>query len=326
MNREGASTFSWDKLGKLFDPTKWQSLGWMNEFAQAPSVLIFDDFVRVYFSCRPPPDSNGQYVSRSAYVDLNRKNLFEIIGVSPRPTMELGGPGTFDEFGTYPTSVIRNGNEVWAYYGGWTRCESIPFNVGIGLAISRDHGVRFKRIGNGPVLSYSADEPFILSGPKIRRFNDRWQLWYIAGERWLPNNGRPEPVYRIRMATSSDGLHWTKHNRDLIERRLEQDECQASPDVFFHDGRYHMFFCYRYGLDYRNKARGYRIGYALSNDMIHWVRDDSKAGVTVSQEDWDSEMISYPHVFELDGSIYMMYLGNQVGRFGFGLAQLDGSL
>ena len=37
-------------------------------------------------------------------------------------------------------------------------------------------------------------------------------------------------------------------------------------------------------------------------------------------------MQSYPHVFELDGRIYMAYLGNQVGREGFGLAVLDGEL
>jgi hypothetical protein len=34
-------------------------------------------------------------------------------------------------------------------------------------------------------------------------------------------------------------------------------------------------------------------------------------------------MISYPHVFQLDDSIYMLYSGNQVGRFGFGLAKLE---
>ena len=37
-------------------------------------------------------------------------------------------------------------------------------------------------------------------------------------------------------------------------------------------------------------------------------------------------MISYPHVFELDGRTYLAYLGNGVGRYGFGLAILDGSL
>jgi hypothetical protein len=60
--------------------------------------------------------------------------------------------------------------------------------------------------------------------------------------------------------------------------------------------------------------------------LIDWQRDDSKAGIDVSDEGWDSEMQSYPHIFELDGRIYMAYLGNQVGREGFGLAVLNGEL
>ena len=44
----------------------------------------------------------------------------------------------------------------------------------------------------------------------------------------------------------------------------------------------------------------------------------------MSTEGWDSEMIAYPHVFELDNKVYMLYLGNEVGRFGFGLAELKG--
>ena len=84
-----------------------------------------------------------------------------------------------------------------------------------------------------------------------------------------------------------------------------------------------MFFCYRYSLGYRCKEGGYRIGYASSDDLVNWVRDDSKAGIDISEDDWDSEMVSFPHVFELDGSIYMLYLGNQMGRYGFGLAKLE---
>jgi predicted GH43/DUF377 family glycosyl hydrolase len=315
--------FQWKKLGKVFTPQEIKGKIWLSEFAQAPSVLTFDNFIRVYFSCRPLPDQNGQYVSYSAFVDLNRNNLFEIVNISEKPILELGELGTFDEFGIYPTSVIRNGNDVLAYYGGWTRCESVPFNVAIGLAVSHDNGETFNKLGSGPILSYSVNEPFILSGPKIRKFNDLWYLWYIAGSKWIMANGRPEPVYKIRMATSDDGINWVKWNMDIIESRVEQNEAQASPDVFFYEGKYHMFFCYRYSADFRGKEKGYRIGYASSYDLTHWDRDDSIAGIDVSQMGWDSEMISYPHVFELDGSVYMFYLGNQVGRFGFGLAQLE---
>lgn len=320
-------SFRWNKLGHLFDPAAIEGRpDWMREFAQAPATLVMDQAVRVYFSCRPGPDANGQYVSHAAYVDLDRANLFSRVGLSSSPVLALGALGTFDEFGTYPTSVIRHGDEVWAYYGGWTRCASVPFDVAIGRAVSRDGGVTFTKQGAGPILAASVDEPFVISGPKIRRFGDRWYLWYIAGIKWLPTPGRAEPVYRIRMAASDDGVVWRRHHHELIAPRLEPDECQASPDVFEANGRFHMFFCYRYSLDYRNRARGYRIGYASSTDLIHWVRDDARAGIDVSDEGWDAEMVSYPHVFALDGAVYMMYLGNQVGRSGFGLARLEGLL
>jgi sucrose-6-phosphate hydrolase SacC (GH32 family) len=238
----------------------------------------------------------------------------------------LGGLGEFDEFGTYPVSVIRDHGEIRAYYGGWTRCESVPFNVAIGCAVSRDQGMTFTKLGNGPVLGYSPDEPFVLSGPKIRRYHGLWYLWYVAGRKWKMVEGRAEPVYKIRMATSQDGIHWTRLNKDLIESRVEEDEAQASPDVFYANGKYHMLFCYRYSSHYRSKESGYRIGYASSTNLITWMRDDAKAGIDVSEEGWDAEMISYPHVFELDGKTYLAYLGDQVGRFGFGLAVADGTL
>ena len=318
--------FQWKKLGKVFTPQEVTGRPWLKEFAQAPASLIMDDVVRVYFSCRPPPDEKGQYVSYSAYVDLDRADLFKVRDVAEQPILSLGGLGEFDEFGTYPVSVIRDGELVRAYYAGWTRCESVPFNVAIGSAVSRDGGRTFQKLGTGPILSYSPDEPFVLSGPKIRRFNGQWYLFYIAGRKWKMVEGRAEPVYKLRMATSQDGIHWHKLNKDLVESRIEEDEAQASPDVFYANGKYHMFFCYRYSSHYRGKQNGYRIGYASSNNLIDWVRDDSRAGIDVSEQGWDAEMISYPHVFELDGHTYMAYLGDQVGRHGFGLAVLEGRL
>jgi sucrose-6-phosphate hydrolase SacC (GH32 family) len=316
--------FQWKKLGKIFSPQAVADRPWLKEFAQAPATLIFDDFVRVYFSCRPSPDANGRYVSYSAYVDLERKDLTRIRAVADNPIMPLGELGAFDEFGVYPVSVAREGDEIRAYYGGWTRCESTPYTVAIGMALSHDQGRTFTRVGPGPLLAQTPSEAFVLSGPKVRRFNDQWYLWYVAGVRWAMQGGRAESIYRIRMARSSDGVNWHRDGRDLLDIRLEEDECQASPDVIRLGGRYHMFYCYKYGVDFRNSARGYRIGYAVSDDLEHWIRDDSLAGIDVSPAGWDSESIAYPHVFELDGEVYMLYLGNEVGRGGFGLAKLEG--
>ena len=125
------------------------------------------------------------------------------------------------------------------------------------------------------------------------------------------------------MASSKDGLNWTKLNKDLIPDGWGDNESQASPDVFFANGFYHMFFCGWIPSTFR-VIRSRKIGYAYSHDLINWTRDDSKAGIGLSENEWDSEMVAYPHVFELDGDTYMLYIGNEVGRYGFGLAKLNG--
>jgi predicted GH43/DUF377 family glycosyl hydrolase len=320
---------SWKKQGLLFDPTLIADRpDWMVSFAQAPNVIIFDDFVRVYFCCRPAPDAHMQFVSYCAFVDLARNDLFTVKALSTKPVLALGGLGNFDEFGTYPVSVMRDGDDVVAFYGGWSRCESVPFNISLGLARSKDGGVSFEKYGTGPILSHSPDEPFVVTSPKIRKYGDIWYLAYTAGRRWiLAEDGRPEIIYKLRMATSKDGINWIKQNTDIVENKLGDEEAQACPDIFLANGKYHLFFCFREGLDFRdNRARSYRIGYASSKDLLNWKRDDSYINLDVSETGWDSEMVAYPTVFELDGSIYMMYAGNGNGRTGIGLAKMEGEL
>jgi hypothetical protein len=85
-----------------------------------------------------------------------------------------------------------------------------------------------------------------------------------------------------------------------------------------------MFFCYRESFDFRRaKGRGYRIGHAWTDDLINWTRDDTSPLLEGSPSEWDSDMQCYPHVFECDGKIYLLYNGNEFGRHGFGLAELE---
>jgi hypothetical protein len=317
--------YNWKKLGKVFDPTKFQVPPWMFEFTKAPSTLIFDDFVRVYFSCHPKRDKIGNHVSYSSFIDLDRKNLFKIVNIAKKPIMSLGNKGCFDEFGTYPISTIRVGNEIWGYYGGWTRCESIPFNTSIGFARSNDNGISFERVGSGPILSYSLNEPFNMGSARIRFFDNTFYLFYVSGKKWVISDGRPEMSLKIRMAKSKDGLVWEKHDKNLIPDIDNEDESQAGPDVFYANGRYHMFFDFWDPYSFR-KSKSRSIGYACSEDLVNWDRDDKRAGIRTSNFGWDSEMVAYPHIFQLEEYIYMIYIGNELGRYGFGIAKLDGDL
>jgi predicted GH43/DUF377 family glycosyl hydrolase len=316
--------FTFERLGLVFETKEHRAQNWMSSFAQAPATLMFDDFVRVYFSTRPDPDESGQFVSYTGYVDLDLADPRKILHVARSPVMSLGGRGTFDEFGTYPFSAVEFGGRLLGFHGGWTRPVSVPFAVAIGVSESFDQGKTFHRLGIGPVISASPNEPFIISGPKIRSFGGHLFLFYIAGKKWIKTEFSAEPVYRIRMATSIDGLEWKKEDRDLIAPLDEGDEAQASPDVFWHGDKYHMFFCFRKTMDYRGQTGSYRLGYASSKDLLFWERDDTKIEFGPRPDSWDEDMIAYPHVFNIGDNWYMLYLGNGVGRDGFGLCKITG--
>ncbi len=181
----------------------------------------------------------------------------------------------------------------------------------------------FHKLGDGPILTSSLHEPFLVCDPFVQHFRNLFHMWYIYGTRWVRfvDQGEPDRTYVIGHAVSEDGIHWRKEGRAIIEQRSEL-ECQALPTVVEVTGRYHMYFCHRQSFDFRkNLDNGYRIGYAWSTDLINWVRDDAHVGIDVTADNWDSDMLCYPHVFTCDGQVYMLYNGNGFGREGFGLAR-----
>ncbi len=314
----------WKKLGKIFDPTNHVLSNNCVEFAQSPQTLIYDDFVRIYFSTRER-DHSGKYLSHVSFVDMN-KTFRNIIGIASKPVIPLGGLGCFDEHGIFPMNVCRVNDSIHAYTTGWNRRVSVSTDAAIGLAISGDGGDTFKKVGKGPVLSASLDEPFLVGDAFVKTYDDRFQMWYIHGKRWTtPVDGQaPERIYKIAHATSTDGVSWQKEGRQIVADKLGEDECQALPTVIYFQKRYHMFFCYRHATDFRtNPQRAYRLGYAFSDDLAYWVRNDENVGIDVSRTGWDSDMMCYPHVFEMDGDVFLLYNGNEFGRLGFGVAKLE---
>jgi hypothetical protein len=320
------SAMRWKKLGKIFDPTEHKLQNDCKQFAQSPQVLVFSDFVRIYFSTRSVDKNSGKYLSHIAFVDM-RKNLRDVIRVSDKTVIPLGELGCFDEHGIFPMNVMRHGGAVFGYTCGWNRRVSVSVDTAIGLAVSLDDGLTFQRIGPGPVLAASLHEPCLVGDGFVKVIGDVFHMWYIFGTGWkvFESHTPPDRTYKISHAVSVDGINWVKEEgRQIITNRLGVDESQALPTMIEIDGRYHMFFCYRQSFDFRkNKDRGYRIGHAYSDDLSNWTRDDEALILDVTPGSWDSEMLCYPHVFECEGKVYLLYNGNEFGRYGFGLAVLE---
>jgi len=316
----------WRKLGKVFDPTAFVLPAGCSEFAQAPQALVFDDFVRIFFSTRTTDPRNGKYLSHVAFVDMTR-SFNHVLRVSSETVIPLGALGCFDEHGIFPMSVVRQGGVIHAYTTGWSRRVSVSVETAIGLAVSHDDGISFERLGPGPVLAASIDEPCLVGDGSVNVIGDTFHMWYIFGIGWrrFTADSAPDRIYKIGHAVSSDGINWTREEaRQIITDRLGADESQALPSVVEIDGRYHMFFCYRESFDFRSKRdRSYRIGHAYSDDLAVWTRDDGDPALGVGPDGWDAEMQCYPHAFECDGRILLLYNGNEFGRYGFGLAELE---
>jgi Beta-fructosidases (levanase/invertase) len=316
----------WRKLGKVFDPRDVTLPAGCCEFAQSPQVIGFHDFLRVYFSTRSIDDATGKYRSHVACVDTDRslRHVLRVAAVEPLP---LGGLGCFDEHGIFPMSVVRHGDEILAYTTGWSRRVSVSVETAIGLAVSRDGGITFERTGPGPVMGASPHEPFLVGDGFVRVVGGTFHMWHIFGTEWrrAAPGAEPERTYKIGHAVSQDGVSWTREEgRPIVADRLGSDESQALPTVIEIDGRHHMFFCYRESVDFRTApGRGYRIGHAVSEDLRTWTRDESDALPSGEPGEWDADMQCYPHVFACDGRIYMLYNGNEFGRFGFGAAVLE---
>jgi predicted GH43/DUF377 family glycosyl hydrolase len=306
--------FNWKKKGLLFKPEG--QCGIINSYAQVPTVLVKEKVVRVYFSYRPEKG-----LSLTTYLDLNIEDLSEIVYIHSEPILKVGEPGTFDEHGIMPSSVVERDGLIYLYYSGWQRSSSVPYNNYTGLAISEDGGNTFRKCFKGPVLDRTPLELFSATSPLVLFIDGKWHCWYSSGTNWHLINDKFEHTYDIKYASSTDGKNWLQPNQIAIKQRNEF-EALTRPAIVYLNNSYHMWYSCRGSHGFRGNGDSYKIGYAVSSDLMNWIRKDEEAGIGLSKEGWDSKMMAYPSVIKLKDKIIMIYNGNDFGSGGFGYAEL----
>ncbi len=305
----------WHKQGLIYQPRAVSGMG--GSHAQVPTVLLREDRLRIYYA-----DRDGQGKSYTTYIDVCRQDPTRILYEHHLPILPRGELGTFDDDGMMPSCCIRNAGKLWLYYSGWNRGVTVPYRNSVGIAVSSDDGDTFSRLFSGPVLDRSPMEPHIAVTPSIIVENGLWRMWYISGHKWVQINERQEPVYHIKYADSLDGISWRRPNHLCITPRHDL-EAYSHPTVIKYGGAYHMWFCSRHSVDFRDGDGSYRIGYATSTDGFTWHRDDAVHGVPLSKSGWDATMTCYPFVLAFDDAIHLFYNGNGFGRSGIGYARLE---
>jgi len=302
----------WNKQGHIYCPagTQW----WAKTHAYIPTAsLIADRCIRVYFA-----SLDNDLYGRIGYVDLDIHDPGKILHLSSEPVLDLGPRGTFDDSGVSPSCLITIDGRKHLYYIGWQRTERTPHLLYAGLAWQSKGNTIFQRYSNVPVLDRTAEEPYSRSAPFVLRMDGIYKMWYWSCTHWSQEGDWIHYNNEICHITSPDGINWTAASTSCIEPRAPKEYALGRPWVIHENGIYRMWYSIR-----RSVEPTYIIGYAESRDGLHWVRKDDEVGIHASSSGWDSEMICFPCVIDVEEKRYLFYNGNQHGKNGFGYAVLE---
>ncbi len=308
---------NWKKMGNIYCPDEKHPV--VKSHAALPVAdLLNEKRARIYFAGR---DEKGR--STPTFIDVEANKPSNVLYQHDKPIMDLGARGTFDDNGIMPSCIVNSSGKKWLYYIGWNPQVTVSYRLSIGLAVSEDGGVTFKRVSQGPVRDRSIHEPFFNTAPWVLKEGDKWHMWYVSCTGWKMIHDWPEPLYLIRHVTSPDGKEWHRPGTICIDYD-DFTEAIGKPYVYREGNRYKMIYSYRNSVDYRkDPAKSYRLGYAESDDGVHWQRMDDKMNLKFSADGWDSVMMEYTTGYTLNGKHYLFYNGNGFGASGIGYAVAD---
>lgn len=291
---------------------------WCQTHAQIPTVDVLEeeDKLRIYYSTRDK--SSRSYTS---FIETRASDPTEILYIHDKPIVPLGELGSFDDCGVMCSGIVTYQNLKYLYYIGWNVRNTVRYQNSIGILVSEDGGITFKRMFEGPVLDRTHIEPHFVVTPYVTIEDGLWRMWYCGCTKWHVIDGLTEPQYQIKYAESRDGIHWDRSNTVSIPYSHPM-EANVRASVMKDGDLYKMWFSYRSLKNYRTEAaHGYKIGYAESSDGITWNRKDQASGYQLSDQGFDTQMAAYPYVVDAAGKRYMFYNGNGFGQTGFGVAE-----
>jgi len=196
--------------------------------------------------------------------------------------------------------VFHDGNQYVMYYGGGPSVTTILEAIEIGRATSED-GYIWTKYGENPVLTFGPtgawDDMMIDPGPVIFD-GEEYRMWY---------SGFDGVDWRIGLATSTDGVDWTKYEEnpvlDLGDTDQWDDQSLRVGNVIYDQSQYKMWYT---GTD----GEHLRVGYATSPDGVNWTKYSENPVLDIGEPGtWDDERIDHCYVLFNGNNYEMWYQG-----------------
>lgn len=252
----------------------------------------------------PTPDSadNSVTIASTAFVQTAASKVSGFSSFADYPGNPIIAPTGSETLTSYG-SVNKVGNTYHAYYMYY-----ISGLGQIGHATSADGKTFTKDSANNPVFtpaSGSAWDNLQVGVPTVWIENGTWYMLYRGNSTLGPNQGN----YRIGLATSANGISWTRTPHNSAPG-TSGNGCVI--DLGFQNGGTNSFDPYgiiKVGLTYylfiNEQAPATRAtGLATSTDLINWTKDPANPTLT------DGRYCVCPFKF---GSYYYLIVSHYLG-------------
>ncbi len=207
------------------------------------------------------------------------------VNKSDSPVLDVDTTSAWDDHAIGGGSVIKDGNIYKMHFNG------LRENYGqssTGLAISTD-GIKWQKFSN-PVLPDDSLNQYHIGTETVLKVGGTYYLYYGAS----PVNNYD--AFTINLATSADGITWTKYQGNpILTASLSWEGIGITYPSVIYDGN-------QFVMIYENSARD-KEGIAYSSDGIHWTKNQNPV-FTKYQTKW--AQIDYPFLIKV-GNEYRIY-------------------
>lgn len=212
---------------------------------------------------------------------------------------------SFDYAGIFQPIVVKDSNNFKMWYGGL-----VTGSVTYGFYAVSSEGLNWTKYSTTPIFSpgppASWDAQSVHPGAVIKE-DGLYKMYYTG---WADYTGR----WSIGLATSSDGISWTKHPVPVFNGTSGWEYSVAVSSVLKHNGVYYMYYAGKSSSSYT-----YKIGLATSVDGINWSRYSGNP-ILIPTFSWEGSTISYPSVIYENNQFKMVYMANGTSISAFGYA------
>ena len=140
-------------------------------------------------------------------------------------------------------------------------------------------------------------------------------MHFVSGIEWIYLNGKLESRYDIKSIESFTLDQWSSENRNSEIPLRDGETNIARPWILKEGNKRYMYFSFL-----RKDVSGYRIGMALEDPQGSWHRLDNKLKFFGLPDD---QVMAYPAVIKLMKRRFMFLNGNEYGKYGFYVFELE---